>query len=244
MKNTGYTFLSLFIRSLIFFIYSLTLIVFYSFVCLLSIPFPLPYRHKLIRFFLRCYVNGLRFICHIDYQVEGLEHIPHDRTGIVFSKHQSTWETMFLPLIFHDPAVIVKRELMWIPFFGWGLAVSEPISINRNNKSSAMQQIIQKGKKCLDAGRWLLVFPEGTRVPAGKVGKYHLGGARLAVATGYFIIPVAHNAGYFWPKRKFIKRPGTIKVVVGPLIEVQGRTPEEVLNLAKTWIEETVLAIK
>ncbi|RDI38380.1 lysophospholipid acyltransferase family protein [Aquicella lusitana] len=234
---------NLFIRSLIFSIYSVSTIMLYSFVCVLSLPFPLRYRHGLIRNYLRLYIYVLKKICHIDYQVEGLEHIPKDRNGIILSKHQSTWETFFLPIIFHDPAIILKRELLWLPFFGWGLAASDPIAINRSSKSNAMQQIIAKGKKCLDEGRWILVFPEGTRVPPGVVGNYKLGGARLAAATGYPVIPVAHNAGKFWPRRKFIKQPGTVRVVIGPLIESKGRTAEEILKLAKQWIEETVMRI-
>lgn len=233
----------LFIRSLIFSIYSLSSIVFYSFVCLLSMPLPLRYRHGLIRIFLRAYIGVLEKICRIHYVVEGLENIPVDRGGIIFSKHQSTWETMFLPLIFHDPAVIVKRELLWIPFFGWGLAASNPIAINRSDKTSAMQQIIRKGKQCLQEGRWILVFPEGTRTAHGTVGHYRLGGARLAVATGYPVVPVAHNAGRCWPRRKFLKIPGTIHVVVGPLIETKGRPPEEVLASARDWIERTMSRI-
>lgn len=106
-----------------------------------------------------------------------------------------------------------------------------------------MQQIIDKGRKCLEAGRWILIFPEGTRVVPGTVGRYRLGGARLAAATGYPIVPVAHNAGNCWPRRKFIKRPGTITVVIGPLIESKGRTPEELLALTKDWIETTMMRI-
>ena len=123
--------------------------------------------------------------------------------------------------------------------FGWGLALSNLIAINRASGSSALQQIISKGRKCLEAGRWVLVFPEGTRVLPGVVGKYKLGGARLAAATGFPIVPVAHNAGCYCPLRKFIKRPGTVRVVIGPVIESQNRTAEQILTLAKTWIEET-----
>ena len=204
---------------------------------------PLHIRHRFIRAYMRVYFFMLKFICHIDYKVEGMENIPSNRNGIVLSKHQSTWETFFLPLLFHDPAVIVKRELLWIPFFGWGLAASDPISIDRNNKSSAMQQVIEKGRRCLESGRWILLFPEGTRVPSGTIGHYRLGGARLAVATGYPVVPVAHNAGRFWPRRKFIKRPGTVHVVIGPLIETQGLEPEQVLELTKNWIEGTMTRI-
>ncbi len=243
MSNKKYSQINLFVRSLLFSTFSLVTITLYSFLCVFSLILPLRYRHLIIRCYLRAYIYALKKICHIDYKIEGLENIPRDRNGIVLCKHQSTWETMLLPTIFHDPAVIVKQELMWIPFFGWGLAVSDPIAINRKNKSSAMQQIIEKGRKRLQDGRWVLVFPEGTRVAYGEVGHYKLGGARLATATGYPVVPVAHNAGRFWPRRKFIKRPGTIRVVIGPLIETNGRSAEEVLALAKNWIEETVLKL-
>jgi 1-acyl-sn-glycerol-3-phosphate acyltransferase len=241
--HKSYSKINLFFRSLIFSIYLLTSITLYSFVCVISMPFPLRYRHWIIRSFLRSSIYMLKVICHINYQVEGIENIPNDRNGIVLSKHQSTWETFFLPLIFHEPAVIIKRELLWIPFFGWGLAVSDPIAINRNDKTSAMQQIITKGKKCLKAGRWILIFPEGTRTAPGVVVRYRIGGARLAVETGTPVLPVAHNAGRFWRKGKFIKQPGTVRVVIGPLIESNGRKPEEVLHLTQQWIEETMVRI-
>jgi 1-acyl-sn-glycerol-3-phosphate acyltransferase len=234
---------NLFIRSLVFFIYSTIAITIYSIIVVCSFPFPLRYRYALIRYFCYVYINVLRVICGINYVVEGLENIPKDRCGIVLCKHQSAWETFFMPIIFNEPAVIIKRELLWVPFFGWGLAAAEPIAINRSEKSGAMQQVITKGRKCLEEGRWVLVFPEGTRVPAGKVGHYKLGGARLAAATGYPVIPVAHNAGRVWPRRGFIKKPGTVTVVVGPMMETEGRTPEDILDSAKRWIESTVLRI-
>lgn len=243
MKTETHSQFILFLRSLVFSIYSLSTIMIYSFVCLASLVLPLRYRHALIRGYLWIYLIVLKKICHIDYRVEGLENIPKDQNGIIMCKHQSTWETFFLPLYFHMPAAIAKRELAWVPFFGWGLAVSSPIFINRNDKKSSMQQIIEKGKKFLDMGRWIMVFPEGTRVPYGKVGHYKMGGARLAAATGYPILPVAHNAGKFWPRRKFIKQPGTITVVIGPLIQSKNRGPEEILKETKDWIESTMVRI-
>ncbi|VVC74829.1 1-acyl-sn-glycerol-3-phosphate acyltransferase [Aquicella siphonis] len=243
MKAESYSQFNLFVRSLIFSIYSAVTIILYSFICLASLPFPLRYRHGLIRAYMQVYFVVLKKVCHIDYRIEGLENIPKDRNGIILCKHQSTWETFFLPIYFHTPAAIAKRELAWVPFFGWGLAVSDPIFINRSNKKSSMQQIIEKGTKCLEQGRWIMVFPEGTRVPYGKVGQYKLGGARLAAVSGYPVIPVAHNAGKFWPRRKFIKQPGTITVVIGPLIESKDRRPEEILKLAKDWIESTMVRI-
>lgn len=244
MATKSYSNLNLFIRSLCFSVASLTLIVCYSVVCMLMVIFPLRYRHAVIRSFTRRYLHLLKVLCHIDYRVTGLENLPPNQVGVVLSKHQSTWETFFLPLIFHNPAVIAKRELLWIPFFGWGLATAAPITINRNNKTSAMQQVITKGKLCLEAGRWIIVFPEGTRVPPFQPGHYKLGGARLAVATGYPVIPVAHNAGHCWPRRRFIKQPGTIDVVIGPCISVENKTPEVVLAEAKDWIEKTMHTIE
>ena len=243
MPNPSYSKINLFFRSLIFSLYSMVIIFLYSFVCLVSFLFPLRYRLALIRSYLRLSIYVLKVVCHIDYQIEGLEHIPKDRKAIVLSKHQSTWETFFLPLIFLDPAIIVKRELLWVPFFGWGLATTDPIVINRNNKATAMQQLMKKGKKCLDSGRFVLLFPEGTRIPVGEIGHYRLGGARLAAETGYPIIPIAHNAGHFWPKRTFIKYPGTVRMVIGEPIQSKGRKPDELLALTKDWIESTVLKI-
>lgn len=236
--------LTLFIRSLLFSIFSLLAIILYGlmFTCV-AWMLPIEKRHSLIRFFVIWYFRALKFICNLDYKIVGMEHIPKDRTGIIMSKHQSTWETFMLPYVFKNPAIITKRELLWIPIFGWGLALADPIAINRSNRSAAMQQLINKGSKCLDQGRWILVFPEGTRTRYGTVGHYKLGGARLAVHTHHPIIPVAHNAGRFWPRRKFIKHPGTVTLVIGPLIETEGLTPEEALAKTKQWIEETVIQI-
>lgn len=234
---------NLFLRSFLFSILMILATIIQSFICIIFSPFPLRIRYKLIVNFTSFILWLLKIICHVNYVIEGLDKIPKNFNGIILSKHQSTWETFFLPTIFYQPAIILKRELLWVPFFGWGLATISPIAINRREGRSAMEQIIKKGKECLDNGRWVLVFPEGTRIPVGKVGKYHLGGARLAVGTGYPVVPVAHNAGYFWPRRRFIKHPGTVHVVVGPVIETKGRKAEEVMEEAKTWIENTVKRI-
>ncbi len=232
--------INLFIRSSIFSFIMFTSIVIYSFICVLCSPLPLYYRYKLITSFTKFIIWTLKIICQVDYKIDGLENIPKDRNGVILSKHQSTWETFFLPGIFFEPTIILKKELLWVPFFGWGLAITSPIAIDRKNKSTAMEQIIIKGKKRLDEGRWILIFPEGTRIPYGEVGKYRLGGARLAVETGYPVIPVAHDAGRYWPRRGFIKIPGTVHMVIGPLIETKGRTAEDVMEEAKNWIENTV----
>ena len=212
----------------------------YSFICVLAYPFPFRIRYKMIAEFVGMNIWFLKVICRVNYRIEGLENIPKDRVGIVLSKHQSTWETFLLPRLFRHSAIILKRELLWVPFFGWGLRLVDPIAINRSAKSNAMEQIIEKGKKALDSGRFIIIFPEGTRIPYGKVGNYRSGGARLAVATGYPVIPVAHNAGRYWSKRGILKYPGTIRVVIGAPIETKGRKHEEVLAEVKNWIESTV----
>jgi 1-acyl-sn-glycerol-3-phosphate acyltransferase len=234
---------SMFVRSCLFAVVVPIFTIFHSFVCVASYPFPLRMRYRVVTFWTNSVVWLLKVICCIDYQVTGKENMPTDRSGVLMSKHQSAWETFYLPGQLYEVAIILKRELYWVPFFGWGMKALDPIAINRSDKKSALTQIIEKGKKCIEAGRWILVFPEGTRIMPGHVGKYHLGGARLAVAAGCPVLPVAHNAGRFWYKRKFIKRPGTIRVVFGPLIETVGRTPEEVLGLTKEWIETTVREI-
>src|SRR3990167_1686208 len=233
----------LFFRSLLFSCFSIISILLYSFFCLVSWVLPVQQRIVPMLLFLKLHLFVLKKICHIDYEIKGLEHIPKDRCGVVMCKHQSTWETFLLPQLFPRFTIIVKRELFWVPFFGWGLASLNPIAINRKDKLTAMQQIILQGKKNLSEGRWVIVFPEGTRVAVGKIGHYRLGGAKLAVEANSFIIPVAHNAGYFWPRRKFIKKPGKIQVIIGPPILAQGRNPDEVLAQTKAWIEETVRQI-
>lgn len=234
---------SMFIRCCIFGTVVPVFTFFWSFVCLAAWPFPLRIRSRVVTTWTDGVVWLLKVICCINYRIEGLENIPKDRSGIIMSKHQSSWETFYLPGRFDRTAIILKRELLYVPFFGWGMAVIDPIMINRSDKSTAMAQIIKKGRECIANGRWILIFPEGTRIPSGHVGKYRLGGARLAAETGAPVLPVAHNAGRYWSKRRFLKRPGTVHLVYGPLIESAGRTPEEILQLTKDWIEETMLRI-
>lgn len=245
MKNKPKTYssLNLFIRSLLLSIMMSVSCTFYCLICFLFTPFSLRVRYKVTQKWIAAMVKLCRFICHIDYQVEGWSELKKIKNGIIMSKHQSAWETFFLCSSFDQVAMIVKRELLWFPFFGWGLALLAPIAINRKDTKSAMQQIIQQGQQCLDDGRWVVIFPEGTRIPSGQIGKYRIGGARLSVATGYPIIPMAHNAGQHWPRQQFIKKPGLIRVVFGPPIYPEGKTAEEVLELTKTWIETKMLEL-
>lgn len=242
-KLKSYSRGNLFIRSLLYSVIMIGSSAVHCVFCLLAAPLPLRLRYRLTRLWMVAMIRLGKTLCGMDYRVQGWKHVRKVKNGIIFSKHQSAWETLFLAAAFDQAAIIVKRELLWLPFFGWGLALLSPIAINRGKTRAAMQQIIQQGKRYLKAGRWVIVFPEGTRVAPGQVGKYRVGGARLAVEAGYPLIPVAHNAGCCWQKRQFIKQPGQIRIVFGPPLYPEGRTPEALLELAKSWIEETMKKI-
>ncbi len=173
--------------------------------------------------------------CRLRHQVRFEAPLP-ERPAIVMSNHQSAWETMALQRHFPPMAWVLKRELLWIPFFGWGLALIDPIAIDRGAGRRAVEQLVEQGRARLQAGRWIIVFPEGTRVAPGIRRRFKLGGAILAARTGAPVVPVAHNAGLYWRRKEFIKRPGTIRVVIGAPISTSGRTPEEISAEVESWI--------
>ena len=206
---------------------------------LLTFPFPHPKRYGFAVIWCRIVLFWLDFTCKIKHQVSGLENIP-DQPVVVLSKHQSTWETLTLARLFSPQVWVLKRELLLIPFFGWGLAMLRPIAIDRQARRAAMKQIIAQGTSRLNAGCNVVVFPEGTRVQAGKRKRYGLGGILLAQQAGYPIVPVAHNAGLFWPRRAFLKRPGTIQLVIGKPLDSTQYTADELKALVENWIEDRV----
>lgn len=212
---------------------------------LISLPsFPLPFRWRYWWITRWCSLVSwmLRTIAGIRVEVTGLEHKP-DTPGVLLAKHQSAWETLNLLPWFYPQTWVLKRELLKIPVFGWGLARLDPIAIDRQAGREALRQVIDQGTKKLAAGRWVVVFPEGTRVPVGARGRYQQGGALLACRTGAAVTPVAHNAGEHWPRRGLRMRPGTIQVAIGPPIDTVGRTPAEVIQLTENWIEEQMLLL-
>jgi 1-acyl-sn-glycerol-3-phosphate acyltransferase len=172
----------------------------------------------------------------------GIENIPKT-PSIVLSKHQSAWETLAFQQIFPAQVWVLKKELLHIPFFGWGLAMTSPIAINRSSGRAALKQIVQQGKDRLKQGLWIVIFPEGTRIVPGKKGKYGIGGAWLATHTGVSVVPVAHNAGELWGKNSFIKRPGTITVSIGAPIDPAGMKASELNARIESWIELEVARI-
>lgn len=211
---------------------------------LLLLAYPLGFRRRYA--LSKCWTGfniwWLRLTCGVNYQIRGMEHLP-DQAVIVFAKHQSTWETLFLHWRLPPLAWVLKRELLWLPLFGWGLAVLEPIAINRKATVAAVAQILTQGEQYLKSGRWVLIFPEGTRCAPGQRRRYKSGGARLAAHSGYPVLPIAHNAGEFWRRRSFIKYPGTIEVVIGPLIPTKDLTAPQVNERAERWIEQTMQEI-
>lgn len=206
---------------------------------LMVLAFPLPFkvRYGLAQVWVGVVLWLLKAICGIDHHIEGREHIPAGN-AIIFSKHQSSWETIALQKIFPAQVFIIKRELFWLPFFGWALATCEPIAIDRKAGKKALRQVVQQGMERLKRGRWVVIFPEGTRIKPGEVGRYGAGGSVLAHRSGSLVVPVAHNAGLFWPKNGFIKTPGTIQVRIGKPISPQYLSANEINQAAQDWIEQ------
>lgn len=220
---------------------------------LLSVPFCivaiaallLPYRWRYVLVSRWTHLNlwWLDKTCRLNHRLIGAENIPQQPT-IIFCKHESAWETLALQRYFTPQVWVIKRELLWIPFFGWGLATLRPIAIDRKSSRTALEQILTQGRERLNDGCWVVIFPEGTRVAPGEKRRYRQGGAMLAKETGYPVLPVAHNAGDFWPRNSLIKRPGTIELVIGPVIESAGRSANDINRLAEEWIESTVEEIR
>lgn len=179
---------------------------------------------------------GLKYICGVTWKVEGRENIP-DKPCVVLSKHQSTWDAYFLPTVFAPGVYVAKRSLIWVPIFGWALYLLKFILIDRSSGRSAIQQMCEQAKDRLSRGRWVLVFPEGTRRPVGAEPSYRIGGAKIAETAQADVVPVAVNAGEFWPRMGFIKWPGEITFTIGPVISHQGKTASQILKEAETWIE-------
>ena len=214
----------------------------YGTVALLTAPLPRSWTYGVAVAWVDAMFFLLRLLCGLDYRVEGLENLPK-QSSIVLMKHSSTWETLAQIKIFPRQTWVLKRELMWVPILGWVLWLLTPIAIDRQGGGAAVQQVVDQGRARLTAGSWIVVFPEGTRMPAGQTRRYGLGGALLASATELPVIPVAHNAGYFWPRRGWLKRPGTIRVVIGEPIETRGVEPRVVNERAQRWVEDTIARI-
>jgi 1-acyl-sn-glycerol-3-phosphate acyltransferase len=228
-----------FLRSLLFFLGQIITVLPYSLVALTVFPLPAVTRSRLIGGWAHFIVWWLRITCGLTHSVRGLENLP-TKPCVILSKHQSAWETIAFQVIFPPQTWVLKRELLWIPVFGWALAASRPIAIDRSVGVKALETVAKQGVDRIRDGRYVIVFPEGTRVRTGEHRRYNPGGAMLAVKAGVPVVPVAHNAGEYWPRRRFLKRPGVIQVVVGAPIAVSGQRARQITAQAEAWIEATM----
>jgi 1-acyl-sn-glycerol-3-phosphate acyltransferase len=224
------------LRSAVYALFQLLFTPVYAIVSILTFPLPLLGRYRVISLWARLMVKAAEAICGIRYRVIGAEHIPR-APCIILSNHQSSWETFFYQVIFPPQVWVLKRELLWIPFFGWGLAMLAPIAIDRSSRTRALKQTLDQGRDRLQRGFCIVIFPEGTRVGPDEDRPYQSGGAWLATKTGARIVPVAHDAGRCWPRNAWVKRPGTITVSIGEAIDPRGLTADEVNGRAERWIK-------
>ena len=231
----------IYIRSLLFYLYLVSVTSIAAFICILITPITsVAQRYSIVRFWSYLNLQMLELICKIQYQVLGMEHIQEcgSQPMILLSKHQSAWETIVYPYIFPKTLCFVsKRELLWLPFFGWALASLKMITINRGDREVARAAVAVQGRERLAQGQWIAIFPEGTRTPVGSYRPYRKGGFRLALATGTDIIPVAQNAGNVWPRNSFLKYPGMVTVSIGHAISVQDKSEEQIQAEVEAWIE-------
>jgi len=233
----------IYIRSFIFFIFQGVTAVIFSCVGVVLWPLPFKWRYAVVSQWATSNIWLLAKICDVHLEVEGKENIGEE-PAIIICKHQSAWETLALQTVFPPQVWVLKRELFWIPFFGWGLASLKPIAINRKAGRKALSQVIEQGLDRLSSGAWVVIFPEGTRIARGFIGRFGIGGARLAVETGYPVIPVAHNAAKAWPKHGFVKYPGVIKMVIGKKVASKGMAAGDLNQQLFDWMEDKMTQLE
>jgi 1-acyl-sn-glycerol-3-phosphate acyltransferase len=231
-----------YLRSTVFFAGMVLSSLIISPLILLARPFPFDTRYRLAQYWVKFNLWMLKAVCGLSYEVRGQENIPLEN-GVIVSKHQSAWETIALQAIFPPLVFILKRELLQIPVWGWAMAALEPIAINRKARSAALKQVLNDGEARLKAGRWVVIFPEGTRVAPGQKGRYNASGGMLAHRAGCPVVPVAHNAGEFWGRNAFLKYPGVIQVRIGPPIDSTQHNASEINRQVEQWIETQMAEI-
>ena len=227
------------LRSLIFSLLQFVITPLYALIAIFTFPFHPLTRYRIISGWALIMLWLLRVLCGIRMEVRGAGNIPREPC-IVLCKHQSAWETMALQKVFPPQVWVLKRELLWLPFFGWGLAMTSPIAIKRSDGREAMRQLLCQGKERLAQGFCVVIFPEGTRIPYGQRGKYKIGGALFGTSSGAPVVPVAHNAGRLWGRKSFLKHPGVITMSIGKPIDPAGLKAEEINRRVEEWIETEI----
>jgi 1-acyl-sn-glycerol-3-phosphate acyltransferase len=231
------------LRAILFLLYQALVTPLYAVALVACAWLPALPRYRIAAHWCRAMLFGARWICGIRWRVIGLDNIPKHperHPHVVMSKHSSTWETVALNRYFPPLAFVAKKELLSIPFFGWGFKLASPITIDRKAGATAMHQIADQGRERFAQGFWIVVYPEGTRIRTGARAKYKTGGARLATLLDVPVIPVAHNAGYLWPKGVFGKRAGTVTMSIGRAIASTGKDPQALTTEVEQWIENEV----
>jgi 1-acyl-sn-glycerol-3-phosphate acyltransferase len=224
------------LRSGLFTFFQLLITPPFAVLALLTFPFDALTRYRVITLWSRLMVLAAEHVCGIRYRVLGAEHLPRIPC-VVLSNHQSAWETLAFQLIFPPQVYVIKRELLWIPFFGWGLAMLSPIAIDRRSGLRALRQMLAQGKDRLARGFWIIVYPEGTRMGTHARRKYQTGGAAIATHAGAPVLPVAHNAGRCWRRKAFLKYPGLVTVSVGPPMDSRSVGAESLTRQVEEWIQ-------
>jgi len=223
-------------RSIIFYLGLFPLTVLFSLIGVLILPLERRTRYLVVTQWSKAGLWWLRISCGLTSRISGLENIPA-RPSVIFCKHQSAWETMALQFIFPPHVQVVKRELLHVPFFGWGLASLNPIAIDRSAGAKALRQVLRIGTERIQHGWWVLLFPEGTRTRPGEDTEYSPSAAALALRSGCQLVPVAHNAGVFWPRNSMGKFSGEIQMTIGPALDCEGKSATDLTAKAKAWIE-------
>ena len=233
----------IYLRSALFLLWLIVTVIPWSLVAVVASAFtrgaPL---YWLCAGWLKVAILGAKWICGVDWRVQGMENVPTAADGsasvILVPKHQSTWETFAFPAIMPHPlAYVFKRELLYIPFFGWAIGRLDMVHINRGRGSDAWRKVVEQGTRIMAQGTWMIMFPEGTRTERGSQGEYKTGASRLAVTTKTPLVPIAVTSARYWPRKSFLLRPGTIDISIGRPINPQGRRPDDLMREVEAWIE-------
>jgi 1-acyl-sn-glycerol-3-phosphate acyltransferase len=233
-----------FIRAIVYYSAFYVATIFHGLLCVI-VARGLPYEKRFrfvtaLNFF---YVFLIKWCCGIKVKVEGLEHLPKDGAYVVIANHQSEWETIFFQTLIRPHTIVLKQELLKIPFFGWALAMLEPIALDRSQKRGALKQLLGQGKDRLERGIPIIIFPQGTRLPTGELGVFNKGGAMLAASAQVPLIPMAHNAGVYWPGKSLLKKPGTITLRIGKPIASDQRGVSDLHDESVSWVKEQMLEL-